>query len=337
MADQTQPTGSTAQQNPMDQYLQYLESQKRPQAFSDIASIFGSFSEGERAGRQGIPAQLQAQDYLKLAARADQRTAEGDAWKKLMSTSYLTGTNAMPQTGPVTLRGRQIPTGQFSRGEIPEAARQGAESVQGMLLARLAPGAGLQPTDISPYLKAGTGEKIGNVGALVTGGLGIADSLGLLKKIPGLGKLFGAGGAGTIAGLGSAGGQLGMDAAMASAAGTGAAAGGMGAGLGAFFTNPWTIGIGAALAAAPFIKKAFGPSDAYKAREKQGEWQRNLGDTGLKNIQALVNQGVIPMDLYERVINPSSTEGFERDLAALEQASRGEQAVGGASSLGVGY
>ena len=321
---------TTTSVSPMDQYLQYLEGQKRPQALSDIASIFGSFSEGERAGRQGIPAALMQQDMVKLAAMQDQRSAETDAWKKLMSTSFLTGNNALPQSGPVTLRGRQIPVGQFSRGEIPEAARQGAESMQGMLLSRLKPGSGFQPTDISPYLKPTTGERIGNIGAITSGALGALDSLDVLRKIPGLSKIFGAGAAAAVP---SVTGAVGAGTA-ATTAGTAAATGGLGAGLGAFFTNPWTIGIGAGLAAYPFIKKAFGPSAGYKEGDARGNFISQLGggdyNAGMKPFQDAFNRGLISQAEINSVPT-GDLANVQRILAKIQSGGRGPAAQTGAA------
>ncbi len=270
----------TSAASPMDRYIQYLESQKRPQAFADIASVFGTFADSQKANRTGAMAGVRDQDYLRLAMAAENRAGQEDAWKNLLRSSYLTGDGSFPKMAGPTIRGKQFSLGGTVRGPIADSVRQGATTVEEQALARLGGEGVLEPTDTSDMRSPGIAERIGDYGSMALSGLGMADSLGVLNKIPWLGKLFGGGtGAATAAAAAptAAGILASTTPVAATAGGFGTAAAGAGAGLGgtigALMTNPWTIGIGAGLAAIPLLKKAFGgPSQEEKdARGMAGD------------------------------------------------------------------
>lgn len=71
------------------------------------------------------------------------------------------------------------------------------------------------------------------------------------------------------------------------------------------------------------LKDAFGPSDAYEAREMQGEWQRSIGNTGVERIQGAYNAGTISGDLLDRVFNPRGTEDWQSAVTEVDQAMAG--------------
>ncbi len=99
---------------------------------------------------------------------------------------------------------------------------------------------------------------------------------GLLGKIPGLGGGGGLGG--LLGGAGAAGGGAAAAGGIGggAAAGGGAAGGGLG-GLGALMTNPWTIGIGGAIAAGLVLSKKIGQG-RKQADKFVGEFQNPFGD-----------------------------------------------------------
>lgn len=184
---------------------------------------------------------------------------------------------------------------------------------------------------IGRFLKGMVGALAGKQGAfqsafsgIVGGGLSGGSGAGIAGGVAGL---LGIGGtsavAADVAGVAAAVGGGGA----AAGAGAGAAAGGGAmAGLGAFFTNPWTIGIGAGILAAIGIKKFAGPSEAYKARELQGTWQRSIGDAGVALIQMLFNKKKISKTQLSGLFDPASREQFKdtvRSVNPILQSSGG--------------
>lgn len=123
-----------------------------------------------------------------IQAATNNRTAESDAWKKLLHTSYILGGGQknFPQVSPFQGSGLGAP----EPGMV-----QGANTLQGQLLARLAPGGNLQPPDqfvpspmfqptpmfkptpVSQFSSPGVGENIANYGALGLTGLGVANKI----------------------------------------------------------------------------------------------------------------------------------------------------------------
>lgn len=239
-----------------EQMLKLMPNQQQ-QGFSDIGSLLGSFSSGEKANRvvegnfqggydqmmMGREAQqnqlgLQAQsdyDRLKLAGLADQRDSETDALRKLQIGQYLQsgGSQYKPITGAPVLGSGSMPIPTFDgiapRGAT-EAERTAGGELSGKMMDRMRAPA-FEPTKFTPnysyqptnpaesYGKPGAAEKIGSYGGLIAGGLGAADML-----------LGGGSGGGGIGGLLSRipglGGLRGAASGSAAGAGAGAGAGG---------------------------------------------------------------------------------------------------------------
>lgn len=161
---------------------------------------------------------------------------------------------------------------------------------------------------------------------------------GMLGSLLGQQGAFGAafagmfsGGGGVLSGIfGGLGGGGGAAGAAAGAGGAAAGGGGLMGALGGFFTNPWTIGIGAAIGGGLLLGKLFdGPSDAYKAREMQGDWQRAKGDQGIQAIQGAYNQGLISDDLMSRLFDPRGTADWQAASGEVDRIMAGEGSSGG--------
>lgn len=182
------------------------------QGMADLASILGSYSTGEMENRIGRGNQTQSFDQLMLQAEQGQRGAETDALRKLAVTGYLGsgGQPYSPATIPFMGGSRQLPSYGFGPRGTSAAQQQAAGDLESTLLARLKPGGTYMPTPLSEYADRGLGEKIGNIGGLVVGGLGAVDTVfgGIGSGSTGVGESI-SNLAGKIPGLGSVGSALG--------------------------------------------------------------------------------------------------------------------------------
>jgi hypothetical protein len=242
---------------------------------ADISSLLGSFSSGQKANRVVEGNFTQGYDRNMLAAQQDRNANESDALSKLAVTNNILnnpGLGAAPK--PLSIGGKSYDMSGFGGAPAAPPSQEqklGASNLQGQLTQRLAPGGSYTPQPLDSYAKPGTSEQIGNWGAVGSGLLGAIPGLAS-KLIPGL---SGAGaGAGAAAGAGGA-----------------AAGGGLGGTIAGLMTNPWTIGIGAGLAAIPLLKKLFGgPSDTeLSGRDVEGQFERGLG--GFDPMMGAVGQG----------------------------------------------
>lgn len=206
------------------------------QKVADVGSIISSFGEGQRSNRLAGGAMRQDYDRMMLGnqlarnqygldANQQRNANESDAMSKLQQTSYLAGGGAPPTSSTLHLDGQDRKLDNYGLGAQPvtDAERQGAESLKGQMLSRLAGDMtpqgdwGFEPADPDSYTKPGTAENIGNYGGAITSGLGgvmdmfggAQSAAGMLGKVPGaIGKagkgiasfLGGNGGAGSVAG-----------------------------------------------------------------------------------------------------------------------------------------
>lgn len=232
--------------DPYDLILKMIEGQNQRNPLADLSSVLGSYASGaqgnrvlnqqfqsaidqlmmgQEASKNSLGLQSQADfDRLMLTSQQDRRVGEEDAMRKLQQSSYIAGGGSSYKPTSVTMLGqqRQLPSfaGIAPRSSTPEEI-QGASTLRSQMLSRLAgegyhtptkfePSFTYQPT---PFPGAGAGERVANVGSLIAGGLGALDLFrgengqNILSRIPGLGRLFGAGSAGS-AGTSAAGGLL---------------------------------------------------------------------------------------------------------------------------------
>lgn len=177
---------------------------------------------------------------------------------------------------------------------------------------------------------------------------------GLLSKIPGIGGLLGKLGIGNGIGglLGKAAGALGLSglfgggsgaaagvSGVASAiGGGGAAGGGFMASMGGLLTNPWTIGIGAAIGGGLLLQKLMGPSEAYKTLEARSAWEKSIGagtaNDGLAAIQQQTHGNPAMLQAYNAVYAATSRDDLNHALTRLNTMS--QQDGGGETMTGAG-
>lgn len=146
---------------------------------ADASSVLGAYSGGEQANRLVRGNQTQNFDQLMLQAEAASRAAETDALRKLAVTDYLKAGGNAYQAPTITMQGQQkaLPTfGWEPKGVSPEVAGA-ASGLEGQLISRMQPGGTYMPTPLDSYADRGLGEKIGNIGGLITGGLGALDTI----------------------------------------------------------------------------------------------------------------------------------------------------------------
>lgn len=148
------------------------------QGATDIGSLLSGFGTGQQQNRIAGGNLTQDYDTLMLNAQQGRNANESDAMRKLAQTSYIKSGGA--QSGPrsISLGGqtRELPS--FGSAARPASAemKQGAETLQSMLLDRLKSGGSYQPTEPT-YTKPGMAENIGSYGGAVAGGLGAMDSI----------------------------------------------------------------------------------------------------------------------------------------------------------------
>jgi hypothetical protein len=192
-------------------------------------------------------------------------------------------------------------------------------------------------------LRAISGGKLGQIfGGALGGGGGLGGLLGGAGTSAGAGVLMSAAG-----GAGAAGAAAGTSVLNSSAlvgftpAGAAAGGGGLGAAMGAFFTNPWTIGIGAAIGVGLLLKKIFGgPSkqelagraarEAFTAplvaRLTPKQLQEVREGVGQGHSESWMRQAVAVRDLYMKR-GHSAEEGLRAFDLLLKAEKRGADAV----------
>jgi len=198
----------------IDQILAELAKRQQSSPAADAASVFGSFSSGQKANRvvegnfQGDFDKMMLDrenrmNTLGLQSQADRNVNEGDALRKLQQTSYIGGGGTQYSPMSIMLNGqnRQLPSflGVAPRGTTPEE-QTGAKALQGQVMNRLQPGGSFQPEwnyqpkPVEEYSKPGLAEQISSYGAT---GAGILDILGkipgvrdAISKIPGIGDFL---------------------------------------------------------------------------------------------------------------------------------------------------
>lgn len=182
---------------------------------SDIAKLFGTYSQSDATNRSvaaGLTQNsdrlgLQAQDSFdalrqraledhfnqQIKAAEDQRLAETDAWQKLAAARYVLngGQHNFPQVSPYQGPGPAAPD---------DIMKQAASTLQGQLLARLAPGGNVaapdtfqptpmfKPTPVSQFTTPSTGARVADAASL---GLGLANAVpGIASGIKTIASLF---------------------------------------------------------------------------------------------------------------------------------------------------
>lgn len=143
--------------------------------WADLSSLIGSFGQAEASNRATRGQFMQNYDQIALNYDRQNLAREGDAMRKLGQTSYILG-GGNPYQAPVLRSGSTVDLGYGPKAPSP-AEIQGAQSLQGTLLNRLAPEGALKPTDPNSYVKEGMSEKIAKYGALGTGGIGAARTI----------------------------------------------------------------------------------------------------------------------------------------------------------------
>lgn len=326
-------------------FIQQLLQGRSP--LSDVGTVLGSFSQGKKADR--IVQGNYTQDYDRmmmdreaglndqmLAAQRGRNDNETDALKKLQQASYISGGGNAFKPPSIQLGGqsRQLADYGFGPKASTDAEKQGAGTLQEMVLQRLKSGGSFMPTQnyqphpLDSYAKPGMAENIssyggaaggilGGLGAMTGGNTGING--GLLSKIPGIGKWFGGGEAGTAGG-----GLIGniMDKAAPIA---GAVTGGMGLmkdrGLGGNMMNGASTGASIGTMFAPGLGTAIGagvgalggalrgvgggPSDAEKAGRgvaAQGRSQLAAGATPEQQAEAQKSGWNNPQDALALIV-----------------------------------
>ena len=122
----------------------------------DVVGAGAGAASQASASNRGTQAQLlMDQDLMRLRAREDQRTGEGDALKKLAQTGYLQrgGANFKPST-PYSYS--------FAPQGATDAQKQGAATLEQELLRRLQ-GGQMQLADYSKQAKPSFWERLGGV------------------------------------------------------------------------------------------------------------------------------------------------------------------------------
>ena len=198
---------------------------------TDLGSAIEQIANGERANR--IQKGNWTQDYDKLMMQAEQlrNQNESDAMKKMAQTSYILGGGNPYKPATLNFGGTQMALPDFGFGpKAPSAAQmQGASTLQGQLLSRLAPGGSYLPTSLDSYANPGTLENItrfGGAGAGILGAIGnILKNTSAAKKAGGAVSNLLTGGGGQNLGFDTAGGMT--PAALPSSAALDAAAAGV--------------------------------------------------------------------------------------------------------------
>ena len=295
------------------------------QGWADLASILGSYSTAKRQDRQTVGNQTQTFDQLMMTAQQNRDQTEKDALRKLATTGYI-GSGGAPYT-PATIdfQGQKSTLPSFGFGpKAPSTAQtQGAKNLEGQLTSRLSPGGSYTPTNLESYTKPGAGERIADIGGLVSGGLGAYKTLTGGAKIPGLGFLD------KIPGLGGAasGAASGINTAIGGAAGqslpqlpglAGAAGGGAASGLSSILGK-----------AAPIAGAATGIYGLLKDRGTKSNIMNGLtagssiGTMVLPGIGTAIGAGIGALGGALRGIGGPSKE----ELAGRESAGAGRQAI----------
>ena len=209
---------STAQDEYYRRMIENMPS-RRSEALGDMGSVLSSFGSDQRSNRvvqgnfQGDYDRMMlereaARNRTGIDAAADRRDAEGSAIQRMMLGDYLKqgglGGGSLAHITPVSAEQRAA-GGQLSADMIKRMADIGQQP------GSFTPDYSFQPMDPSQYAKPGRMENISRYGGAVLGGLGALDSLtggrsgdylgGLLGKIPGLSRFFGAGGSAGASGL----------------------------------------------------------------------------------------------------------------------------------------
>lgn len=152
---------------------------------ANIGSLLESFANDAQYNRNMRGNFTQAFDRNMLQAQRDRDQVESDAIKKLAQTKYILSGGADTKPTSIQLGGQQRQLPDYGFGPTPSsvAQKQGAQTLQGELVKRLAPGGTYTPRPLEDYAKAGLGEKIGNYGAAGASGLGaILNFLGGLSS-----------------------------------------------------------------------------------------------------------------------------------------------------------
>lgn len=145
----------------------FLDQDNIGDGLESLSRGLSGYADNERENRQMRGNFVQDYDRMRLASEQDQRTSESDAWKKALHTSYVAGGG-----NPYDPKKGNLP---YSYGFGPKAPspyeQQAANTLQGQLMNRLSGQSKFQPTPLSEYAYAGTGEKIGQYGSLASTGL----------------------------------------------------------------------------------------------------------------------------------------------------------------------
>lgn len=145
--------------------------------FTDLASLFGKYGDAEANNRATTGNFTQSHDKLMLDAQQENRAQETDALKKLAQTGYISSGGSQFNPANVKLNSGSMPDFGFGPKPSTDDQKTGASTLTAQLLKRLAPGGSYTPAPLESYTKPGIGEKVGNYGSLITGGIGAARKL----------------------------------------------------------------------------------------------------------------------------------------------------------------
>ena len=208
----------------LDFYKQYNRPQSQ-QNIADLASVFGSYSSGEKANRLTKGDLTQNYDEMMLRreeminklmmdAQSSRNQNEADAFRKMQIGSYVAGGGANNSPVNISMRGRDTTLPSF--GGVPKPSPEMMDSARTMMStvkSRLEedgsyiPSFSYQPHPLESYANPGMAEKIGSWAGVGLGGISALP--GVVDKIPWLNRLFGGGGAGAGAGIGGSSGSFG--------------------------------------------------------------------------------------------------------------------------------
>lgn len=210
--------------------LEFYRQNNRPQSqqnIADLASVFGSYSSGEKANRLTKGDLTQNYDEMMLRreeminklmmdAQSSRNQNEADAFRKMQIGSYVAGGGADNSPVNISMRGKDTTLPSF--GGVPKPSQEMMDSARTMMStvkSRLEedgsyiPSFSYQPHPLESYANPGMAEKIGSWAGVGLGGISALP--GIVNKIPWLNKLFGGGGGAGVreAGLSGIGGSSG--------------------------------------------------------------------------------------------------------------------------------
>lgn len=144
------------------------------ESMGDLAKMTGELENGEALNRYKKGELTQGYDRLMLDAAENRRKDVADANRNMAVGSYLSQGGSQAKLPSFMLNGQMRTPVDFGTMPRPatDAQKQQGDLLQAEMLKRLQPGGSYTPTDPG-YLDRGKLEKAGQVGSILSGGVGI--------------------------------------------------------------------------------------------------------------------------------------------------------------------